>query len=123
MPYFVVEYSMVTSLRKDSRNEEVYGAKSINDLILLSIYAVTNGGKKCTFENLIEKCYTLFPKTFGFQQHPEWPDARKLDRPLRDLRNKSLIGGDPKTFFSLTKNGKKRSEDIALIVKQKRLFP
>lgn len=95
---------------------------SIPELILFSIYSVASRGESCDFERLIKECFTNFPKGFGFLKYPQWPDARKLDRALRDLRVKKLIKGDPKTVFSLTKNGEKTAEEIAKIIKQERLF-
>ncbi len=100
-------------------DEEFYIKKSINNLILFSIYSVSE--KKCTFEELINKCFTLFPKAFSFSKYQKWPDSRKLDRPLRLLRRKKLITGNPKTYFSLTKTGKKLAEDIIENSRQRRL--
>ena len=121
-----------------SFDEELYKNRSINSLILFSIYSVIEGDEdksssspsaaarenkeKCTFERLVKECFTLFPKTFSFSKYPQWPDSRKLDRPLRFLRRKKLILGDPKTAFSLTKSGKKIVEEIVKAFRQRRLF-
>lgn len=102
-------------------DEELYKNKPINDLILFSIYLIIEKRKKCTFENLTKECFTLFPKVFGFSKHPEWPDSRKIDRPLRSLRNKKLIKGNPKTFFSLTKIGRKLAIQISKTFRQRKL--
>jgi len=50
------------------------------------------------------------------------PDSRKIDRPLRTLRKRRLIKGDPKTFFTLTKTGQKIAEEIATTFRQRKLF-
>ncbi len=91
-------------------------------VILFSIYSVASDTGKCDFERLVRECFILSPETFSFSKYPEWPDARKLDRSLRTLRQRKLIKGDPKTFFSLTKSGKIAAEEIAKTFRQKKLF-
>lgn len=103
-------------------DEQLYKRVSINNLILFGIYLVSTNSKKCTFEALTKKCFSLFPRTFALSGNSKWPDTRKLDRPLRTLRNKKLISGDPQTTFSLTKKGKKIALGIAKIFRQKRLL-
>jgi len=103
-------------------DEESYKNRSINNLILFSIYSVIENKEKCTFERLVKECFTLFPKTFSFSKYSQWPDSRKLDRPLRSLRRKGLILGGPKTAFSLTKSGKKIVEEIIKTFRQRKLF-
>ena len=109
-------------MKKISFAEELYKKTSINDLIVFGISSIINNGKKSTFERLVQKCFTLFPKAFSFSRFPKWPDSRKLDRPLRTLRKRKLISGDPKTSFSLTKRGKKRALEIAKSFKQRKLL-
>jgi len=105
-----------------SFDEELYKNRSINSLILFSIYSVIEDEEKCTFERLAKECFILFPKTFSFPKYLQWPDSRKLDRPLRSLRRKRLISGDPKTAFSLTKSGKKIVEEMIKSFRQRKLF-
>jgi hypothetical protein len=103
-------------------NEELYEKVAINNLILFGIYLVLNDEKECNFENLIKKCFTLFPKVFSLSNNSDWPDTRKLDRPLRMLRNKKLIVGNLQDSFSLTASGKKIALEIANTFTQKRLL-
>ena len=107
---------------KKSFNITLYQKAGINDLILFSIYLITENQEKCTFERLIKECFTLFPQVFSFSKHPQWPDSRKLDRPLRDLRKRKLIIGNPQTYFSLTKSGKKIAVEAAKTFRQRELF-
>ena len=95
---------------------------SVNDLILFCIYSVNLNREKCSFERLIKECFTLFPETLRFQRYPIWPDSRKIDRPLRVLRNEKLIIGDPKTIFMLTKEGEKKAAEIDRALKQGKLL-
>jgi hypothetical protein len=93
---------------------------SINDLIIFSLYSMPSG--KSTFEKLVNECFKNFPEVFSLKSYPKWPDSRKLDRPLRTLRKKGLVTGDPKTSFSLTPRGKKEAQEIAKILRQKKLW-
>ncbi len=95
---------------------------SINDLILFNIYSVIVNNEICSFERLLKECFTLFPEVFGFARYPLWPDSRRLDRPLRSLRDGKLIKGDPKTEFFLTKEGKEKAQQIAKILRQGKLL-
>jgi len=100
---------------------EIYKKIGINNLILFAIYAFDGKKIECTFENLVKKCFEMFPGAFSFDSIKKWPDSRKLDRPLRELRDKKLIEGSPKKSFSLTKQGKISIEGIAKNFGQRRL--
>ncbi len=95
---------------------------SVNDLILFCIHSVALNNEECSFERLVKECFTLFPETLSFTRYPIWPDSRKLDRPLRALRNEKLIIGDPKTIFMLTKEGQKKAVEIARALRQGKLL-
>lgn len=110
------------SPRKKIFDEDLYKKRSINELILFAINSVISKQKKCTFERLVEECFILFPKSFSFSQYSQWPDSRKLDRPLRTLREKKLITGDLKISFSLTKPGKKVVLETTKNFRQRKLF-
>jgi len=98
-------------------NEEIYKDIQINYLIIFGIYSLITRGEKCTFEKLIAECFNLFPKVFNLARYPQWPDSIKFDRPLRTLREKGLVIGNPRSFFSLTKFGEKVAKDTAKILK------
>ena len=102
-------------------NKEQYKNLGVNELILLGIYTIVNNEEKCTFEELVKESFNLFPEAFCFPKNPEWPDSRKLDRPLRTLRKRKLIIGNPKTHFSLTKLGKKMAIEIFKTFRQRKL--
>ena len=108
-------------MRKKYFDEEIYKRISISSLILFSVYLVAGNKNKCDFEKLISRGFILFPKAFSFPGIPKWPDSRKFDRPLRALRNRKLIIGSSKTFFSLTKTGKKVAEEITKTFRQEKL--
>ena len=93
--------------------------KPINDLILFCLFNVEG---RCGFERLIKECFHLFPEVFCFENYKNWPDARKLDRPLRTLRDNRLVTGDPSTDFELTSQGKQQAVIIAKSLRQKKLL-
>ena len=106
---------------KKSFDKELGKNLGINESILVGIYSTVNNGEKCTFERLVKESFGLFPEAFCFSKNPEWPDSRKLDRPLRTLRKRKLITGNPKTYFSLTKLGKKMAIEILKTFRQRKL--
>jgi len=91
--------------------EEKYKEIPKENLIVFSIYSVTQNGEGCSFERLVKECFTSFPKAFGFSRYPQWPDSLKFDRPLRTLRERGWIIGGAKTLFSLTKFGEKIAKE------------
>ncbi len=103
-------------------DQDSYSKIPVSRLILFTINLIVESGRKCTFENLALQCFHLFPKTFGFSQHPQYLDSRKLDRPLRFLRRENLVTADSKNFFCLTKKGGKIAQEIEKSFCQKKLF-
>lgn len=95
---------------------------SVNDLILFCVHSVLLNSEQCSFERLVKECFSLFPDTLKFARYPIWPDSRKLDRPLRLLRNEKLIIGDPKTYFMLTKSGEKKANELSKLLRQGKLL-
>jgi hypothetical protein len=95
---------------------------SVNDLILFCIHSVVLNSEQCSFERLVKECFTLFPDTLRFSRYPIWPDSRKLDRPLRALRDEKLIIGDPKNYFILTKLGEEKAMLVAKSLRQGKLL-
>jgi len=102
--------------------EQLYLSISINKLIIIGLYFVLLKKKECFFKDLVEKCFQLFPKTFRFDGHPEWPDTKKLDRPLRALRRQGLLTGGSKTKLSLTPRGKRLAINLSKAFTQKKLL-
>jgi len=94
-------------------SQEIYIEIPAAHLIVFGIYSILQRGENCTFEKLIEECFSLFPKVFSFSRHSEWPDSLKFDRTLRTLREKGLVVGNPNTFYSFTKFGEKIAKKTA----------
>lgn len=100
----------------------LYRETALSDLILVCIGSVLEAKEECTFERLTKECFIAFPEVFCFADSPQWPDSRKLDRPLRELRKKKLIIGRPQDKFTLTKAGKKAADEISKRFSQRELF-
>lgn len=99
---------------------EIYENISFNDLILVSFYQLTNDFKEVNFETLLQRCFERFPSKFKFINLP-FPDARKLDRPLRSLRVEKLVKDGEAGLFCLTKTGEKRALEIINFLRQTKL--
>jgi len=99
-------------------DEKIYKNVGLENLILYGIYLTSEGGENCTFEKLVAECFSQFPKVFAFKRYPEWPDSLKFDRPLRKLREKGMIVGNIKDFFSLTEFGKQKVIEIENTLKK-----
>lgn len=106
---------------KISKNLD-FSKLSVEDLILFCIHSVVANAEQCSFERLVKECFSLFPDTLKFTRYPIWPDSRKLDRPLRALRNEKLILGDPKTYFILTETGETRATTVTKLLRQGKLL-
>lgn len=96
--------------------KEIYIGRSVRDLILVSFYVLDK--KEVGFEALLKNCFSLFPAKFSFESL-EWPDARKLGRPLRALRREGFVKGDE--VFSLTKKGERKASETLSFLRQKKL--
>jgi len=106
---------------KGLTNDQIDKKIPINDLILLGIYLLEKEGKQCDFESLIERCFKLSPESVSFKRN-NWPDSRKIDRPLRSLRKEDLIKINSDFIFSLTKKGAKKSLEITKVLYQGKLL-
>ncbi len=95
---------------------------SVEGLILFCIHSVVASSEQCSFERLVKECFTLFPDMLKFTRYPIWPDSRKLDRPLRALRDEKFVVGDTKTYFILTETGEAKVAIIAKSLRQGKLL-
>ncbi|MEA3344198.1 MAG: hypothetical protein U9Q16_00745 [Patescibacteria group bacterium] len=108
-------------MSKRNTKQDIYKELKTNELILFCIDSLAKDTGKCSFQNLLKESFALRPDIFRFPNIPQWPDSRKIDRPLRTLRKRKLITGSPQTFFSLTKKGKIMAKEIAKTFRQRKL--
>ncbi|MCD6402382.1 hypothetical protein J7L36_00805 [bacterium] len=95
---------------------------AIKDAILYAIYLVNSDKGECTFEHLVKKCFDIFPKDFSLSNYPQWPDTRKIDRPLRRLRQQGLVKNNKDGSYALTRKGEELAARLTKILKQQSLF-
>lgn len=110
---------MKTDEMEKERDLNPYEALSREELILCAFAG--SEAEKVSFYSLLKRCLSLFPAKFCFEERPEWPDARKLGRPLRSLRGEGLVEGDPNRGFSLTEAGKGKAGRVRKRLRQRRL--
>jgi len=108
-------------MRKGLHDEDFLKKIGMHNLILFALSSLEEKKKKADFEAILKECFSLFPKIFCFSSISKWPDARKIDRPLRSLRSKKLIQSNDKGIFSLTKKGRNAVEIIVKKFSQKEL--
>lgn len=101
--------------------KEFYQNIKINDLILYAIFSLLNKKEDCIIENIMKECFFFFPDSFSFSLYRQWPDIRKIDRPIRFLRQKGIIKKNNNNIFSFTKEGEKKIQELIKTFKQGRL--
>ncbi len=92
---------------------------SINDIILFIINISPKEG--VSFEDLLEGCFKKFPESISFSKNKNWPDSRKLDRPIRSLKLLGLIKMNSQDNFILSEKGRKRADMISRSMSQEKL--
>lgn len=90
---------------------------SINELLLLCLF-LEDG--EASFTELTERCFEEFPERFSLKNHKSWPDTRKMDRPLRFLKEDNLITQRKK--IKITKKGEKQAKEKLQLFKQQKLL-
>ena len=87
---------------------------SIDELLTFAVGRVTNAGEDCTFERLVYECFQLFPKQFGMQRYPEWPDSVRVNKTwLRCRTDRGWIVGSVQEGFRLTDRGNRVAAKVA----------
>lgn len=100
-----------------SYNLKLYSNISLDELVTYSIYILLEENKEATFENIVAKCYELFPEKFSLIGYPQWPDSARVNKSwLRCRTDFKYIKGSVKNGFHLTSKGLEIVEKI-----QKRL--
>lgn len=100
---------------KGGFSPSAYINMSYDDLLVYSLFELQSSNEHTTFENLVAKCYGLFPKRFQLPGYPNWPDASLVERSwLRCRTDKGLIYGSKSKGFTLTSKG----VDLAKLISQ-----
>jgi hypothetical protein len=94
--------------RSDVIPEAVYESVPLDELLVCAVRRIFDSGEECTFERLVCEAFTLFPKKFGFQRYPHWPDSARVNKTwLRCRTDKGWIAGGVQEGFRLTPKGER----------------
>ncbi len=94
--------------------ESSYSAIGLDQLLTHSVDSVLARGEDCTFENIVFECFTKFPRKFGFERFPHWPDSARVNKTwLRCRTDKGWIVGNVKAGFRLTPAGRIVAAQVA----------
>ncbi|KKR28552.1 MAG: hypothetical protein UT61_C0047G0006 [Candidatus Woesebacteria bacterium GW2011_GWA1_39_8] len=92
----------------------IYSSMSYDKLLVLALFELEEGNNPpTTFENLVAKCFYLFPKRFQLPGFPEWPDSSIVEKSwLRCRSDMGLIYGNKSKGFLLTSKGLAVAKDV-----------
>lgn len=90
-----------------------YESIDLDSLVTYAVWLIEQKNETCTFERIVEECFTLFPDKFSLFGYPHWPDSARVNKSwLRCRTDKGLIKGKVKTGFELTEKGLRLVEDL-----------
>jgi hypothetical protein len=81
------------------------------DQVLAALYNAANGTtESVAYEEIVLSAWRLFPEAFSLRNHPEYPDASDVHKPLYStLRANGLVEPVGDKRFRLTNEGRRRS--------------
>lgn len=104
----------------DSIAEPSYDNLPLDQLLVYAVKRITDAGEDCTFERLVYECFALFPRRFGFERYPQWPDSARVNKTwLRCRTDKGWVVGAVQEGFRLTPKGERVAEATAKKLLQK----
>ncbi|RJR21300.1 MAG: hypothetical protein C4581_02375 [Nitrospiraceae bacterium] len=87
-------------------HQHLYSDTSLDELVTYSIHSLLEESKEATFENIVAKCFELFPEKFSLIGYPQWPDSARVNKSwLRCRTDFKYIKGSVKSGFALTSKG------------------
>lgn len=97
---------------KKQFDERIYNSISLTKLAILAINEIVSNGEECAYERVVKECFTLFPKRFGFQRYPEWPDGTRVKIEILRCRDNGWVTGNEKNGFQITLLGKRAAQEV-----------
>jgi len=101
-----------SQIMKSLFNESIYTLVSLTKLIIFSISKVAENGEECAYERVVKECFTLFPKRFGLQRYPDWPDGARIKIEILRCRDNGWVTGNEKNGFQITSLGRRVAEEV-----------
>lgn len=103
--------------------EDKYKGQGLDQLVVYCVKRILDNGEECTFERLVFECFKLFPKKFGLERYPNWPDSARINKSwLRCRTDKKWIIGSVKSGFALTPVGKRIAETVERELSDKKII-
>ena len=84
---------------------EVYSQISLSDLLTYCVYLLESEKRKANFEDIVAKCFELFPERFSLTGYPQWPDSSRVNKVWLRCRTDKYIKGSVKAGFTVTPKG------------------
>lgn len=85
---------------------KLYRDISLDELVTYSVFLLQEENKEATFENIVARCFELFPEKFSLIGYPQWPDSTRVTKSwLRCRTDFKYIKGSVKSGFKLTPKG------------------
>jgi len=90
----------------------------LDDLSTYAVFSLTQSGKEATFENLVARCFELFPQRFALVGYPNYPDATVVNNSCWRCRSdRHWIEGSAAKGFKVTASGLNIVEKVARLLK------
>jgi hypothetical protein len=87
-------------------NPKIYKDISLDELVTYCVYILHEEKSDATFEDIVAKCFILFPERFCLTGYAHWPDAARVNKSwLRCRTDFKYITGSVKRGFKVTSKG------------------
>jgi len=91
---------------------------SLDRLVTYVVYLIIEEKREATFENIVAKCFELFPRKFALIGYSHWPDSARVNKAwLRCRTDFKYIKGTVKSGFKLTSKGYEVVQEVQRILK------
>ena len=87
-------------------NKKIYPKIPLNELVIYSLYKLSEEKKNISRQDLIAACFTMFPQRFSLSGYDEWPDTNYIQIRLLDCKNRGFLNGSPQHGYKITSIGK-----------------
>lgn len=97
---------MINSMENSSFDPAIYKDISLDELVTYCVYILHEEKRDATFEDVVAKCFVLFPERFCLAGYKQWPDSARINKSwLRCRTDFKYITGSVKSGFNVTSKG------------------
>ncbi|RLF04068.1 MAG: hypothetical protein DRJ64_07465 [Thermoprotei archaeon] len=93
-------------------DKNIYSLISLTKLTIFAISEIADNNEECVYERVVKECFTLFPRRFGFQRYPRWPDGARVKIEIVRCRDNGWIVGNERNGFQITPLGRKVAQEV-----------